>query len=259
MKKRPYILTIAGFDPTSGAGLTADIKTFEALQCYGLAVCTANTIQTDHEFKKCHWIPESIILEQLQLLLSRFDITTVKIGIIENWVVLLKVVQLLLQYNSDIKIVLDPVLKASTNFDFHNMPATLEKSMEWQENLELVLEKVYLVTPNIIELHELYKFHKLDYNSTIKHISTKTNLLVKGGHKTEYIGIDDLYTLNQEKHHLKPKKIIDPKHGSGCVLSAAIAAYTAHEFSIYKACKKAKKYTEQFLTSNETLLGYHKL
>lgn len=229
MKKRPYILTIAGFDPTNGAGLTADIKTFEALKCYGLAICSANTIQTDREFKKCHWIPADIIVEQLQLVLDRFDITTVKIGIIENWDVLLKVIKLLLDSNPHIKIVLDPVLKASTNFDFHNLPDTPEKRMEWQENLDQILDQIYIITPNIPELHELYKFQKLDYKSAIKHVSTKTNLLVKGGHKPELIGIDDLYTINQEKHHFKPKKIMDPKHGSGCVLSAAIAAYTAHD------------------------------
>jgi len=55
MKNRPYILTIAGFDPSGGAGLTADIKTFESLKCYGLAVCTANTVQNDTAFSACYW------------------------------------------------------------------------------------------------------------------------------------------------------------------------------------------------------------
>ena len=85
MRKRPNILTIAGFDPSNGAGLTADVKTFETLKCYGLSVCTANTIQDDSEFKACHWMPVEVILDQIEVLFKRFQINYVKIGIVENW------------------------------------------------------------------------------------------------------------------------------------------------------------------------------
>ena len=85
MKKHPKTLTIAGLDPSSGAGLTADIKTFEALKCYGLAVCTANTIQNDVEFDSCYWVDVSVIKNQIALLFKQFSINFVKIGIIENW------------------------------------------------------------------------------------------------------------------------------------------------------------------------------
>ena len=92
MKTRPNILTIAGFDPSNGAGLTADIKTFEALKCYGLAVCTANTVQNDIEFKDCHWISKSVIKKQIEVLFTQFKIDVVKIGIVENWKILSEIV-----------------------------------------------------------------------------------------------------------------------------------------------------------------------
>ena len=99
MKKRPNILTIAGFDPSNGAGLTADVKTFETLKCYGFSVCTANTIQNDIEFKDCLWISETVILNQLELLFKRFEINFAKIGIVENWEILYVIInKLLLTY-----------------------------------------------------------------------------------------------------------------------------------------------------------------
>ena len=104
MVKRPYVLTIAGFDPSSGAGLTADVKTFEALKCYGLSVCTANTIQNDMEFEACHWTDLEIIKNQIELLFKRFSIDFVKIGIVENWGVLEEIVGFLIAKNPTVKI-----------------------------------------------------------------------------------------------------------------------------------------------------------
>ena len=71
MKKRPNVLTIAGFDPSSGAGLSADIKTFEALKCYGFAVCTANTIQNDTDFEECIWIDKEVMKSQISILFKK--------------------------------------------------------------------------------------------------------------------------------------------------------------------------------------------
>ena len=70
MENRPYILSIAGFDPSCGAGIAADIKTIEALNGYGLAVQTANTIQTDTDFYSCYWTPIEVVLEQIQQLFN---------------------------------------------------------------------------------------------------------------------------------------------------------------------------------------------
>ena len=81
-KVRPYCLTIAGFDPSGGAGILADCKTFEQNKTQGLAVITANTLQTEDSFKRVDWMTDEIILEQLNLLLDRYKIRFIKIGLI---------------------------------------------------------------------------------------------------------------------------------------------------------------------------------
>ena len=70
---RPIVVSIAGFDPSSGAGILADIKTFEQHQVYGLGVLTANTIQSDEKVMQVEWIPVEKIKEQLQVLLDRWQ------------------------------------------------------------------------------------------------------------------------------------------------------------------------------------------
>jgi len=249
MQNRPNVLAIAGFDPSSGAGLTADIKTFEALKSYGVAVCSANTIQNDTDFEACHWIDKEIIKEQIKILFKKFSIDYVKIGIVKDWEVLKEVVDFLIEMNSEVKIILDPVLKSSSNFDFHN-------SNQDKTGFDQILDKIFLLTPNYDEIKKLYTDKTLE--ETIGHISSKTNVLLTGGHRKEMLGKDELFTKEGRYFILNPKnKNITEKHGSGCVLSSAITAQLALGFPILKACYRAKRYTEKVLSSNKTLLGYH--
>ncbi|GAA4275347.1 hydroxymethylpyrimidine/phosphomethylpyrimidine kinase [Aquimarina mytili] len=262
MKPRPNVLTIAGFDPSSGAGLSADIKTLESLKCYGLAVCTANTIQNDIEFKTCNWAEVEIIKNQIQILFDRFDIDFVKIGIIENWKVLNEIIDFLISRNENVKVVLDPILRSSSNFDFRNSNVSssdLDFNRNGIENqFDEILNKIYLLTPNYQEIEQLYTDKTIV--ETIKHIISKTNLFLKGGHREEAKGKDELFTVTREHFKLNPKgKNSYEKHGSGCVLSSAIIANLALGFPLLKACYRGKRYTEKYLSSNKTLLGYHKM
>lgn len=246
---RPFVLSIAGFDPSGGAGLLADVKTFECLGCYGLAVNTANTIQNDMKFEACHWTSEAIILEQLELLLESFPVEVVKIGIFENLQILNKVIDKLLVKNKSIKIIWDSVLKSSSGFSFH-------EPQEFQKNLESVLERIFLVTPNFNEMKMFYP--ELNMEERIRKISSKTNLYLKGGHRPEDIGLDELFTTEGDSLSFKPGRTdCSEKHGSGCVLSSALAANLALGKSLPEASRKAKDYIEKVLASNKTLLGYH--
>lgn len=241
------MLSIAGLDPSSGAGLTADIKTLERLKCYGLAVCSGNTVQNDVELSSVVWTSLEIMKAQLDLLYARFSISVVKIGIVENWQVLDKIIDYLLLKNKDVKIVLDPVLSASSSFKFHESNDAV---------LEGILSKIYLITPNYIEIEKL--FGDLNISDSIQKISTLTNLLLKGGHNEKVKGRDELYLKNGKQFSFAPKaKKVFEKHGSGCVLSSAIAAELAHDKPLFKACYQGKMYTEKVLASNNTLLGYH--
>ncbi|WP_249028262.1 hydroxymethylpyrimidine/phosphomethylpyrimidine kinase [Nonlabens xylanidelens] len=244
-----YILTIAGLDPSSGAGITSDLKTFEAHNFYGLSVCTAVTVQNDVSFKKCIWIERDDILSQLETLLERFTITAVKIGVVKSWDVLLEVLTVLRAYNSSILIVLDPILKASAGFTFHDSQNL--------HVLEKVLEKCDFITPNYEEIQELFPDKSIE--DTINFITQRTNIYLKGGHRMDKKGWDEVYYDIEEKLVLPPIStgVVFEKHGSGCVLSSALASYLSQGVSIEEACKNTKRYIEQFLTSNETLLGTH--
>ncbi|PKV48415.1 hydroxymethylpyrimidine/phosphomethylpyrimidine kinase [Aquimarina sp. MAR_2010_214] len=258
MVKRPYVLTIAGFDPSNGAGLTADIKTIEALKGYGLSVCTANTIQNDVEFKTCYWTDIDVIKSQVDILFDRFTITYVKIGIVQNWKILNAIIDVVLEKNDGIKIILDPVLKSSSDFDFHSSNDDSDDQNNIEKQFEEVLDKIYLLTPNYNEIEKLYSSKTIE--ETIVYISSKTNLFLKGGHRKEAVGKDELFTTSGKNFTFNPKRQnVSEKHGSGCVLSSAITTYLALGFSLIKACYRGKRYTEKILSSNSSLLGYHRV
>src|ERR1039458_918638 len=107
MPDRPTILTIAGFDPSGCAGILADIKTMEAHGVYGMAVCTANTIQNVNEFKNPGWLRPVEILDQFRFLQKEMRFEYVKIGLIENFLVLNSVIDELIASCPEVKIIWD--------------------------------------------------------------------------------------------------------------------------------------------------------
>lgn len=247
MKKHQYILSVAGFDPSSGAGITSDIKTFEAHGLYGLSVCTAVTVQNDIQFTECKWIEADFILKQISLLFERFEIPTVKIGIVQSWKVLKQIVFLLKELNPSITIVLDPIIKASAGYGFH--------TKESQDELDDIWRLCSVITPNYDEIQQLYPEKSVE--KTVQHISQLTNVYLKGGHRPDKKGFDELFT-NQEVFEIPPiADSIFEKHGSGCVLSSTLALYLAKGETLVNASIKTKTYVEDFLNSNKSLLGTH--
>jgi hydroxymethylpyrimidine/phosphomethylpyrimidine kinase len=244
---RPYVLSIAGFDPSGGAGLLADCKTFEQHAVYGFGVSTAWTVQTDDSFLNIHWLTAEQIIEQLQPLVSKFVIAACKIGVINSPETLLRVIRFLKEYNPAIRIVWDPVLKASAGYEFHEVNRFL--------NLEEILSELTLLTPNYNELQQLQlmtgeQLVKDDH-------AVFCSVLLKGGHRPDAPGIDTLYEPGGLTVIEAGVDKVFPKHGSGCVLAAAITASLATGQPLKKACKLAKQYVESFLNSNQSLLGYH--
>jgi len=245
---RPFVLTIAGFDPSGGAGVLADVKTVEQHQVYGLAIITGNTIQTENEFLKMEWIPIDFVLESIEILFNKYEIKAVKIGIVPSLEYLEKIISAIKKANSNTKIIWDTVLKSSTNFDFINI--------ENQTKLEFILKQIYLITPNYNEIVQLVNSNE-SAKKIAKSLSQHCGVLLKGGHNLNALGTDYLF-IKQNKIILLPEtNVVYSKHGSGCVLSAAITANIALGKDLASACKKAKIYIEKFLNSNTTLLGQH--
>lgn len=243
---RPYVLTIAGHDPSAGAGLTADLKTFEQWQTYGLSVCTALTVQTDTTFVSVDWVKKEAILAQMKVLLNRFEVGVVKIGLLEDWLILEKLLPLL----KGKKIILDPILSASAGFDFHQLSDT--------KKLFQLLAQLTLLTPNRNELLELLP--SKNAQTAAKKLSQYCAILLKGGHNEQAKGRDELWQNGELIAVFEAQQLAKVgKHGSGCVLSASIAAALAKGKDLETACQSGKNYTAQFLNSNDLLLGYHHL
>ncbi len=245
--KRPYALSIAGFDPSAGAGLLADIKTFECNEVYGLGVVSALTWQNDIEFNKVEWIDTHKIISQIEILLSRFEIKYIKIGLIENLNVLQQIVAYLHKEITEPIIIFDPILKASAGFVFH--------SIQNNDLIQQLLKGLYCITPNIPESNALFGEDYLE--KKLLEISTDINIYLKGGHARNSI-VEDLLYSNKTIFTFANTRIEGgEKHGSGCILSAALLAQLALGNSLNIAAQKAKEYTWQALASNSSLLAYH--
>jgi hydroxymethylpyrimidine/phosphomethylpyrimidine kinase len=249
MEDRPCVLTIAGHDPSGGAGLSADLKTMEHLGVQGLSVCTAITCQTEFHFEEIFWVGKKKLKKQLTPLLETYPIDFVKIGIIEDVATLLWLVKYLKEHHSGIFILWDPVIKTSTGFTFHKKLST--------SAIKEVLENIDLVTPNWEEIVILAD--KRDPMQGARSLSKICPVYLKGGHHEEAKGVDYLWMQKVEEAFVPEHVSLHSKHGSGCVFSAALISFLAKGDNLALACISAKKYIESFLDSSETLLGIHYL
>lgn len=245
---RPFVLSIAGFDPSAGAGVLADVKTFEQHRVYGFAINTGNTIQTEDAFYAMQWTDIHFVLESLDKLFQSYSIKAIKIGIVPSLDYIKQIVFSIKRLSPKTKIVWDTVLKSTTEFDFMNI--------ENQSDLIAILKEVDLITPNYHEIVQLAPTKK-NVDAIAQELSKHCAVLLKGGHNPEETGVDYLYSETAILRLLPNKNPVYEKHGSGCVLSSAITANIALGQDMETSCSNAKKYIETHLASNPTQLGYH--
>jgi len=243
---KTHLLSIAGFDPSGGAGILADIKTFEANKVFGLGVCTAITFQNDSEFEGVNWIGEEDIKKQLDILLRKFHVEWVKIGLIEDMSVLNNLLDYLKDYNPTINIIWDPIIKASAGFVFHQgIDSTILKE---------ICKKLYMITPNLEEIKKLLP--NVSPEKGANELSSYCNVLLKGGHG-ESDKARDLLFENGLITMFESDKVASQKHGTGCVLSSAILTNLAKGYDLKSACREGKEYITDFIKSDSGLLGFH--
>jgi hydroxymethylpyrimidine/phosphomethylpyrimidine kinase len=244
MQERPYVISVAGFDPSGGAGLLSDSKTFEQSKVVGLGICTALTLQTALKCLSLEWRPIDEVTEAIQVLMENYPISAVKIGIVKDAEFLGKIVETVQKGNPEVKIIWDPVLKSTSEFTFFDL--------ETLPQLKNTINKLSLITPNYNE------YSVLKENNLLRD-THQCSLLIKGGHREDHLGTDILVG-NGKEILLTPTEggaTYFPKHGSGCVLSSAITAELAKGENIETACRNGKLYIEKFLKSNPSLLGTH--
>ena len=246
---RPYALSIAGFDPSAGAGLLADVKTLEASGVYGLGVCTALTVQNDVAFERVQWVPAAEIRDQIRVLLARFRVGFVKVGLVESLPQLLELLGWLKGQSPRLQVVWDPVLKATAGYEFHR-PTD-------RELVRALCAEMALITPNQPEILRLWPAASAEASAAI--ISAFCPVLLKGGHAEGDLSTDVLLEGGRRHAFSAPRLAHGEKHGSGCVLSAAVLAGLAKGESLVEACQTGKDYVSTFLASNDSLLGYHSI
>lgn len=245
---RPFALTIAGFDPSGGAGVLADIKTLEQHRVYGLAVATANTLQTENVFHGIEWTEMGFVLNSIGTLFGSYKIKAVKIGIVPSLEYLRNIVIAIKRAAPTTKIIWDPVLKSTTDFEFTTIAN--------RSDLIEILQQLDLITPNFEEILKLSAEDKTA-EEIAKSYSNLCPVLLKGGHHPKLKGMDILFAHGASTKILPKTEKVYPKHGSGCVLSSAIAANFALGQDLVTSCREAKTYIENYLNTNTTLLGYH--
>lgn len=248
--ERPNVLVIAGYDQSGGAGILADIKTLEVHGVYGYAVCTGLTFQNERIITRVQWCTEKEIFEQIDLCCESARFDWVKIGICRSVAMIAAILRHLREFNPTIKIVLDPVIRASSGKDF------------WEgvdrDGFEKVADQAYLLTPNWEEIGWLYPGQ--DVPECCRSLSASCNLYLKGGHNPEHPGRDYLWSKGgvQVLEPVMGGAAVYPKHGSGCVLASSLAANLALGYPLSHAAARSKEYIGHFLTSNKTLLGWHR-
>jgi hydroxymethylpyrimidine/phosphomethylpyrimidine kinase len=239
-------ISIAGFDPSGGAGLLADIKTFEDVGVYACGVCTTITFQNANQFNGLEWISAEAIIKQLEILEDTFLFKAAKIGLVENIDILGGVIRALKNHNPEIKIVLDPVWKASAGFRFHESP----------DMFFSILNELALITPNLDEIRWISGNENVREGARM--LAKYCPVYLKDGHGTAATVNDILWMNEDTKIDYQVERLnTKGKHGSGCVFSSAVTAYLFLEHTLEESCKMAKVYVRGFLQSNESLIGYH--
>jgi hydroxymethylpyrimidine kinase/phosphomethylpyrimidine kinase len=243
--KQPAVLSIAGYDPSGGAGVLMDAKVFNSLEIIGLCVSTSITYQNDIYFDNVDWLSEESIKQQIDVLHQRFDVGFVKIGLIENFDTLNNIINYLVELNPDVKIIWDTIIKSSSGYNFH--------TIENRFLLEDILTKIFIITPNMMEVSTL---------GGIDYLTKLTNVFWKGGHPTndnnDPTNILDILYLKGNLGTpiiLNKEKINSDKHGTGCILSAALCVYLSQNITIELACKLATNFTSKAIASHEGLLA----
>ncbi len=242
------ILTIAGSDPSSGAGIQSDIKTFSEFGCHGFTAITAITSQNSSKFSNVTPIEAKILGQQIDSILSDFQVNAIKIGMVFDSKIIKEIHKKISKLN--IPIVVDPVIKSTTG-------GILLQKNAIPDFKKLLLPLAIVITPNKFEL-EILSGIKIKNKADIEIASKKLQKLgVKNVAVTGICEKDKVsdYVFTSKRHFvLSDKKILNQNHGSGCNYSAALIAALAKGNNIEESAKIAKKFAHNSI-KNSTRLG----
>ncbi|HKC24420.1 MAG TPA: bifunctional hydroxymethylpyrimidine kinase/phosphomethylpyrimidine kinase [Thermoanaerobaculia bacterium] len=239
----PIALTVAGSDPCGGAGLQADLKTFEALDVYGTSVVTAVTAQNTVELTAVHDVPSAVVRQQLRAVLSDLPPRAVKVGMLSSVPSIRAVVQELSAQPAPI--VVDPIMVSKTG-------APLLRATSLDALVGELFPIATLVTPNLPEASLLAGFpirSEVEAKLAARRIQAlgPRAVLVTGGHSDGPVVVDGLLDGRTWIRYAGERIETTSTHGTGCTLSAAIAAYLARGEELPDAVAFAISYVRRAL------------
>jgi hydroxymethylpyrimidine/phosphomethylpyrimidine kinase len=243
-KQQPVILSIAGYDPSSGAGITADIKTIAAHGCYGVTCITALTVQSTQGVKRVEAVAARIITETLEELMNDLDIAAVKIGMLGS-AEAAKAVAAFLHSHPMRRVVLDPIVKSSSGAELLS-----KEAMQVLKNR--IMAQAYVVTPNTDEAAALTGLKvgnpdDLAPAAMRLHAMGARNVIITGGHldvPVDFVSAE----MGARTAKLKGRRItVQSTHGTGCAFATALTCNLAMGKELTAAARAAKRFVESAL------------
>ena len=238
-KNKIYILSIAGSDSSSGAGIQADLKTVMSLGGYCTVSITSITAQNKNKVSKIYNLNTNLVIDQIKSIMDDFDIKGIKIGLVNNKELSKKISNFLKKFH--IPIVVDPVFVSSSGFKF------IERS-NYKNAQKYLSNHAKLLTPNVFEAEILSglkiknNLKKIKESLYLMYKKFQIPILIKSVHVEKNNIFDTLYDgvdLKMFKH----KKInVEGFHGTGCTLSSAICFYLANGNNLENSILRARKY-----------------
>lgn len=236
------VMSIAGVDPSGGAGIFADIKTFQALGVYGTGIVTALTAQNPQKMYSLKAIETSYVEEQIDAVLDTYNVEYIKTGMLYSTDIIKSVSKKIREYN--LKAVVDPVMVSTSGGE-------LAKNDLSQNLLKYLLPKAILTTPNVSEAEKLTNIkitNEEEAKKACEKLGKTCNNIITGGHLNgiNTINIDGTTSIFKQKL-LKT----DNLHGSGCDFSAAIVSYLSQENDLKTSILKASDYTYESIKNGK--------
>ena len=257
-EKVPIVLTIAGFDPSSGAGITADLKVFAAHGLFGVACVTALTVQSTQGVYGMQAVDGAFVEETLACLEADVVIAGVKIGMLADEAVTRSVAAWLARFRHRFPgapVVLDPVLRASSGASLL-APAAIELLRQ------TLLPLVSVLTPNLAEAGELSRAPQAQEatasgasvpamaHAIVSMLAPSAAVVITGGHLGAGAPPDDyLLSVGEEEGRWIPGAWVDTRatHGTGCAFSSALLCALVNGMRVPEATAQAKRYVESAL------------
>lgn len=249
--RRPVALTIAGSDSSGGAGIIADLKTFEAHGVWGTAALTAVTAQNTLGVQAVETLSPEMVRAQIASVVSDLGVHAAKTGMLASAAVVESVALAVAQLGVR-PLVVDPVMVASTGGRLLDPDAV-------EAVCAMLLPRAVVVTPNLAEAAALTGLEVVDRAGMERAARALSEMgpqvvLVKGGHLGGEGSPDCLLSAGEEPVWLEGLRLPDRgAHGSGCVLSAAICAELARGMEPADACVAAKRFVERAIEAGPAL------